>query len=72
MSRCRTPSSIIRKSMNLYAYVLNNPLIHIDADGHIIDETGLDKNKQYQQWKTNYLKQPGAQGQWDALNNNKD
>jgi hypothetical protein len=59
------------QSLNLYAYVLNSPLVHRDLDGHIIDETGLDKNKQYQQWKTNYLKQPGAQAQWDGLNNNK-
>jgi RHS repeat-associated protein len=60
------------QSLNLYAYVLNNPLIHIDADGHIIDDSKLKDNKDYQKWKTNYLKQKGAQGQWDALNNNKD
>ena len=45
---------------------------HWDADGHIIDDAGLKDNKDYQKWKTNYLKQKGAQGQWDALNNNKD
>jgi RHS repeat-associated protein len=59
------------QSLNLYAYVGNNPLIHIDADGHIIDDSGLKDNKDYQKWKTNYLKQKGAQAQWDALNNNK-
>jgi RHS repeat-associated protein len=60
------------QSLNLYAYVGNNPLIHVDADGHIIDDSALKDNKKYQQWKTNYLSHAGAQAQWDALNNNKD
>jgi RHS repeat-associated protein len=59
------------QSLNLYNYVLNNPLVHRDLDGHIIDETGLDKNKKYQQWKKNYLSHEGAQKQWNALNDNK-
>ena len=60
------------QSLNLYAYVGNNPLIHVDADGHIIDDSALEKNKEYQKWKTNFLSHDGAQAQWDALNNNKD
>ena len=57
--------------LNLYAYVLNNPLIHIDADGHIIDDSSLQKNKQYQKWKSEYLSHPKAKEQWNALNDNK-
>jgi RHS repeat-associated protein len=60
------------QSLNLYAYVFNNPLIHIDADGHIIDDNALKDNKDYQGWKKNYLSHKGAQAQWDTLNNNKD
>ena len=60
------------QSLNLYVYVSNNPLIHIDADGHIIDDSKLKDNKEYQAWKSNYLAQPGAHAQWDALNGNKD
>jgi RHS repeat-associated protein len=59
------------QSLNLYAYVGNNPLIHVDADGHIIDDSALKDNKKYQQWKTNYLSHDGAQAQWNALNDNK-
>jgi RHS repeat-associated protein len=59
------------QSLNLYAYVLNNPLIHVDADGHIIDDGGLKDNKKYQQWKTDYLSHDGAKARWDALNDNK-
>jgi len=57
------------QTLNLYAYVGNNPLIHVDADGHIIDDSALKDNKKYQQWKANYLSHAGAQAQWDALNN---
>jgi RHS repeat-associated protein len=60
------------QSLNLYAYVGNNPLIHVDADGHTIDDSALKDNKKYQQWKANYLSHDGAKAQWDALNNNKD
>jgi RHS repeat-associated protein len=59
------------QSLNLYAYVLNNPLIHVDADGHIIDDSALKDNKKYQTWKTNYLSHDGAKAQWNALNDNK-
>jgi RHS repeat-associated protein len=59
------------QSLNLYAYVGNNPLIHVDADGHIIDDSALKDNKKYQQWKTNYLSHDGAKAQWNALNDNK-
>src|ERR1700740_3437144 len=52
------------QSLNLYAYVLNNPLIHVDADGHIIDDSALKDNKKYQTWKTNYLSHDGAKAQW--------
>ena len=60
------------QSLNLYAYVFNNPLAHRDADGHIIDDAALEKNKSYQKWKQNYLSHEGAQKQWNALNDNKD
>jgi RHS repeat-associated protein len=59
------------QSLNLYAYVLNNPLIHIDADGHIIDDSSLQKNKQYQKWKKEYLSHAKGREQWNALNDNK-
>jgi RHS repeat-associated protein len=59
------------QSLNLYAYVLNNPLIHIDADGHIIDDSALKDNKKYQAWKKDYLSHSGAAAQWNALNDNK-
>ena len=39
------------QSLNLYTYVLNNPLVHRDADGHIIDDSKLKNNKAYQRWK---------------------
>jgi RHS repeat-associated protein len=59
------------QSLNLYAYVLNNPLRYRDADGHIIDDDDLKKNKEYQKWKTEYLSHDGAKAQWNALNDNK-
>jgi hypothetical protein len=66
-----TPNSTIRESLNLYAYVFNSPLVHRDADGHIIDDSGLGKNKAYQHWKKDFLSYKGAQAQWKALNDNK-
>ena len=60
------------QSLNLYSYVLNSPLIHIDVDGHTIDDEKLKDNKDYQKWKANYLKHKGARAQWDTLDNNKD
>lgn len=60
------------QSLNLYSYTLNNPVVHIDADGHIIDDNKLRKNRQYQKWKAEYLSHAGARAQWNALNENKD
>jgi RHS repeat-associated protein len=54
---------------NRYAYGRNNPLRYVDPDGRIINDAALQNNAQYQQWKGQYLSQPGAAGQWDALNN---
>ncbi|MGH9571522.1 MAG: RHS repeat-associated core domain-containing protein, partial [Candidatus Angelobacter sp.] len=48
------------QSINLYAYVFNSPLVHRDADGHIIDDSSLEKNKAYQKWKKEYLSHDGA------------
>ena len=59
------------QSLNLYAYVLNNPLVHRDADGHIIDDSSLANNKAYQKWKTEYLSHDKAKTQRNALNDNK-
>ncbi len=37
------------QTLNLYAYVGNNPLRFTDADGHEIDLTGSDKDKAAEQ-----------------------
>jgi hypothetical protein len=59
------------QSLNLYTYVLNNPLRFVDADGHIIDDSSLADNKKYQKWKKEYLSHDAAKAQWNALNDNK-
>ena len=37
------------QSLNLYSYVWNNPLSRNDPDGHEVDLTGTDKDKQLEQ-----------------------
>ena len=37
------------QSLNLYSYVWNNPLTRNDPDGHEVDLTGTDKDKQLEQ-----------------------
>jgi len=37
------------QSLNLYGYVLNNPLRFVDADGHEVDLNGTDKQKAEEQ-----------------------
>ncbi len=37
------------QSLNLYSYVLNNPLRFVDADGHEVDLNGTDKQKAEEQ-----------------------
>jgi RHS repeat-associated protein len=60
------------QSLNLYSYVLNNPLVNRDLDGHIIDDARLANNKEYQSWKAYYLEYAEAKNQWKALDDRKD
>jgi RHS repeat-associated protein len=55
------------QSLNLYAYVRNNPVVTSDSDGHTIDDEDLANCDEYQKWKRSYFKQKGAKDQWDTL-----